>query len=418
MIAIRKALIPVFVLILFASAGAGQVPDLNVVPDQVGANVSAYNSHGFEVTFSNQDSTQSIHNVTVENTSYLSWSDYSFDLAPAGSKTVNASFYTENITTFNESIRTEYGYAGSDNRFNGPNISFNISTYYEETTVNLSTFETEFELEFGESDSSVFTVKNTGSERAFNVSLEGEDIEFARDSGFDIPPGEDVLVEYNVSIPLPEEDATEKTNQTYVRTVNVSGENFNETSFESSVFVPFKQYDTQEEERSLVDQFIEFCSNPENSDSIICSDRQIVRYENNTETVYRTPEANISLTIEEIRALKELSNTTTEKYQDILHRVRLQQNTFRSELEATRSNFSESFGDVENATEANRAMIRNVNQTVNEFGEEEMQEEENRTFWMMLTFAVVFLAVLGKGSWFVYQRKDELMSDERWSIGG
>ena len=81
MIAIRKALIPVFVLILFASAGAGQVPDLNVVPDQIDDNVSAYNSHGFEVTFSNQDSTQEIHNVTVENTSYLSWSDYSFDLA-------------------------------------------------------------------------------------------------------------------------------------------------------------------------------------------------------------------------------------------------------------------------------------------------------------------------------------------------
>jgi len=405
-------------VILFASTAVAQVPDLNVVPDRVEDNVSAYNSHGFDVTFSNQDSSQSIHNVTVENTSYLSWSDYSFDLAPSESKTVNASFYTENITRFNKSLRTEYGYAGSDNRFDGPNISFNISTYYEDTTVNLSTFETDFELEFGESDSSVFTVKNTGSERAFNVSLEGEDIEFARDSGFDIPPGEDVLVEYNVSIPLPEEDATEKTNQTYVRTVNVSGENFNETSFNTSVFVPFKQYDTEEEERSLVDQFVEFCSDPENSDSIICSDRQIVRYENNTETVYRTPEANVSLTEEEILALKELSNTTTDKYEDILHRVRLQQNTFRSELKETRSNFSESFGEVENATESNREMIRDVNQTVNEFGEVQVQEARNRTFWMMLLFALGALYLLGKFSWWIYENKDEWMSDDRWSISG
>ena len=415
---IDRAPILALAVILFASTAAGQVPDLNVVPDQVDDNVSAYNSHGFEVTFSNQDSSQSIHNVTVENTSYLSWNDYSFDLAPSGSKTVNASFYTENITTFKDSLRTEYGYAGSDNRFDGPNISFNISTYYEETTVKLSTFETDFELEFGESDSSVFTIENTGSERAFNVSLEAEDIEFGRDSGFDIPPGEDVLVEYNVSIPLPEEDATEKTNQTYARTVNVWGENFNETSFESSVFVPFKQYDTEEEERSLVDQFVEFCSNPENSDSIICSDRQIVRYENNTETVYRTPEANISLTTEEILALKELSNTTTEKYQDILHRVRLQQNTFRSELEATRSNLSESFGEVGNATEANREMIRNVNQTVNEFGEVQVQEARNRTFWMMLLFALGALYLLCKFSWWVYENKEELKRDSRWTIGG
>ena len=413
MIAIRKLLFPALALIFFSAVSVAQVPEFNVVPDGVDQDVSAYNSHEFEFSFTNQDSSQAIYNVTLENTSYLSWERNRFNLNASQTRTVNASFYTENITTINETLESSYKYGGSDNDFSGPNISIQVSTFYRNTSVSLTPFEKDFELQFGESDSSVFRVENNGSETAFNVSVDAEDVEFSR-SGFDVPPGEDVLVEYNVSIPKPEENATAATNQSYEKAVRVSGENFNETEFTASVFVPFKQYDTQEAEQSLVNQFIEFCSDPENGDSIICSDKQIVEYRNNTETVYRTPRSNISLTVDQIMALKELSNSTTETFRDILQRVRLQQNTFRSELQKTRSNFSSSLDEVENETQANTRMIRSLNSTINEYGKRQLQEARNRTFWMQLGVGLLVLFGVAKGSLKIYENWDDWTRDGAW----
>lgn len=414
MIAIRKHLVPALALVLFASTAVAQVPQLNVVPDGVTRNVSAYNQHEFEFSFTNQDSSRKIYNVTLENTSYLSWERNKFNLNASQTRTVNASFYTENITSINDTLISSYKYSGSDNDFSGPNISIEVSTFYRNTSISVTPFEKSFELQFGKTDSSVFRVENTGNETAFNVTVEGEDIVFGK-SGFDVQPGEDVLVQYNVSIPKPESNATAATNQTYSRTVQVSGENFNETRFSASVFVPFKQYDTNEKEQSLVNQFIEFCSDPTHQDSIICSDKQIVEYRNRTKVIYRTPQANVTLNASTIRALKDLSNATTDTFRDILQRVRLQQNTFRSQLQKTRSNFSENLGEVENETQQNTRMIRSLNETINEYGKRQLQEARNRTFWMQLGVGVIVLYLLGRGMWWIYENWDDWTRDGRWN---
>lgn len=412
---IRKLAVALFIVCLSSVSVAQEVPELNIVPGDVDENLSAFNSHELEFTFANQDSSQAIHNVTVDNTSYLEWNEYGFDLEAGESRNVNASFYTENITEFNDTLQSRYGYNETDNRFDGPNISFQASTFYEETELSLSTFETDFELEFDEVGESVFRISNTGNETAFNVSLEAEDVEFDTEDGFDIPVDDDILVEFDVVIPTPDvDDPTDSTNQTYSRDIEVTGENFNDTGFEASVFVPFNQFDREAAEEAFIDRFIEFCSDPDNSDSVICSDEQIVRYENQTETVYRTPEANVTLTDEEVLSLKELSTTTTEKYNDILHRVRLQQNTFRSELNSTRSNFSSGLESVEESTEANTAMIRSLNQTIVESNEAQLQEAENRSFWMMLIFVVVLLYVLVRGVLWLYKNWDDLTEDSMW----
>jgi len=411
-IAIRRAIVAALALVLFSGVSAAQVPQLNVVPDGVDRNVSAYNQHGFEFSFTNQDSSRKIYNVTLENTSYLTWDRQKFNLNASQTRTVNASFYTENITTINESLSSSYKYSGSDNDFSGPNISIEVSTFYENTSVSVSAFEQDFELQFGESDSSVFRVENTGNETAFDVTVEGEDVEFSR-SGFDVAPGEDVLVQYNVSIPKLEENATAATNQTYERAVRVSGENFNETEFTASIFVPFKQYDTQEAERSLVDRFTEFCM--ENPDSVICSDKQIVKYRNRTEYVNNTTFYRANFTEEQLEALQVLANTRSEDYQDILQRVRLQQNTFRSQLEKTRSNFSENLGEVGDETQQNTRMIRSLNETINEYGERQLQEARNRTFWMQLGVGILVFYLIGKGCWWIYENWDDLSRDGRWT---
>jgi hypothetical protein len=411
---IRKYLISVTALVLFASTAVAQVPEFNVVPSSVDEDLSAYNQHDLEFTFSNQDGSEDIYNLTLENSSYLSWDTNNFRVNASESRTVNASFYTENITEINDTIESSYKYSGSDNAFSGENISIEVSTFYENTSVNVSTFKTDFELEFGESDSSVFSVDNTGGEQAFQVELEGEDISFDRGGEFTVPAGEDELVGFDVSIPLPEENATEATNRTYERTVTVSGANFNETEFTVSVFVPFQQYDSREAERTLVDQFIEFCSNPENSDSVICSDENIVEYRNNTKVVNNTPvkQANISQETEE--ALQILAQTRSEDYQDILDRVKLQQNTFRSELETTRSNFSQNLDGVEAETERNTQMIRSLNQTIVENNEEELEEARSRTFWVQVGVFVLFVYLVSRGIRWLIENWEELTEDVRW----
>lgn len=83
---------------------AQEVPQLNVVPDSVDRELSAYNSHDLEFTFSNQDGSDDIYNLTLENRSYLSWDVNNFRLNASESRTVNASFYTENITEVNDTI--------------------------------------------------------------------------------------------------------------------------------------------------------------------------------------------------------------------------------------------------------------------------------------------------------------------------
>ncbi len=412
MIVIRKALVPALALVLFSTLSAAQVPQINVVPDEVDRNVSAYNQHEFEFSFTNQDSSRKIYNVTLENTSYLTWEQNKFNLNASQTRTVNALFYIENITTINDTLESSYKYSGSDNDFSGPNISIEVSTFYRNTSISVEPFETSFELPFGESDSSVFRVENTGTKTAFNVTVEGEDVEFSRNS-FDVAPGEDVLVQYNVSIPKPDSNATAATNQTYSRTVQVSGENFNQTEFTASVFVPFKQYDTEEAEEEAIDTLVQFCS--DNPEATICSGEQIVKWRNNTKYVNNTSIYRANFTEEQLTALQVLANTRAEDYQDILQRVRLQQNTFRSELQKTRSNFSENLGEVENETQQNTRMIRSLNETINEYGERQLQEARNRTFYVQLGVGIIVFYLVGRGCWWIYVNRNELTQDEGWS---
>jgi len=396
--------------LVFASAATAQVPEFNVVPNTVDENLSAYNQHDLEFTFTNPDS-MDIFNVTLENTSYLSWDTNNFRLNSSETKTINASFYTESVTTFNDTLTSTYKYNGSDNDFDGENISIEVSTFYENTSVDVSPLTTDFELEFGASDTSAFTIENTGSEDAFGVELQAEDITFDRGDGFTVPAGEDVLVQYDVSIPKPEENATGATNQTYEREVMVSGENFNESRFTAEVFVPFKQYDTNEAQENFADRFVEFCSDyPESN---FCTGEQIVEYRNNTRVVNNTPVYTANLSEDTKEALQILAQTRKQDYQDILSRVKLQQNTFRSELESTRSNFSESLDEAETEIQQNTEMIRYLNRTIVENNRAELQEAKKQTLFRMIEAVFVIFALFVGAVILVYKNKDKLFKDRR-----
>jgi len=408
---IRQVSVFFLAAVLFASTAAAQVPEFNVVPNTVDEDLSAYNQHDLEFTFTNPDS-RDIFNVTLENRSYLSWDTNDFRLNSSETETINASFYTENVTTFNDTLTSTYRYNGSDNDFDGENISIEVSTFYENTSVNVSSFGSSFELQFGESDSSVFRIRNTGSEDAFGIELEADDISFDRSDGFSVPAGEDVLVQYDVSIPKPDDNATEATNRTYEREVTVSGENFNETGFTADVFVPFKQYDAETAQNNFADRFVQFCE--DYPDSNFCTGEQIVKYRNNTEVVNNTPVYTANLSEDTKEALRVLANTRSEDYQDILSRVKLQQNTFRSELEATRSNFSESLNENEKEIQRNTQMVRSLNQSIVENNRAELSQAKSRTFWVQFGVLILILYVFGRGVRWTYENWEELTEDSRW----
>jgi uncharacterized membrane protein len=363
-------------------SGTALAQSLSISPGSIEDNVSAGHVHQYNFTVENTGSAQ-MQNVTLGNTSYLEWSSNRFTLNSSETRSVNASIYTEEDTLLNTTLETNYTVNSSTET--GPNISVDVETYYRDTNASIDVLNREFELEFGESDSSAFTVANTGNETAYNVSLSGGNVTFDRDSGFQIEPGEDVLVQYDVSIPKPEENATEATNQSYEVPVTVSAANFEDKSFSADVFVPFKQYDSEEEEKSLVEQIlenrealIEFCSMEENEDSLLCGN-QIVRYRNVTETEYRTPQANVTLTEDEIESLKYLADQRNETLEKVLRRTKLLESYFDSELEETTSKISSNLSSVESEVQDLRRRENRRWSNVSEFIQEEKREEQGQT---------------------------------------
>jgi len=379
-IAIRKPVLLTVAAVFVLGSAAAQ--SLSVAPSSIEDNVSAGHVHEYNFTVENTGSTN-LENVTLGNTSYLEWSSNRFTLNSSETRSVNASIYTEEDTLLNTTLETNYTVNGSTQ--DGSNISVDVDTFYRDTNASIDVLNRDFELGFGESDSSAFTVTNTGDETAYNVSLSGGNVTFDRDSGFQIEPGEDVLVQYDVSIPKPEVNATEATNQTYSVPVTVSAANFEEKSFSADVFVPFKQYDTEEEEKSLVQEIlenrealIEFCSMEENEDSLLCGN-QIVRYRNVTETEYRTPQANVTLTEDEIESLKQLANERNETLEKLLRRTKLLESYFDSELQETESKISSNLSSVDSEVEDLKRRENRRWDNVSEFIQEEKREEQGQT---------------------------------------
>ncbi|WP_416006335.1 hypothetical protein [Haloarcula japonica] len=402
---------------------SAEVPELSVTPSNVSQDLAAHQEHSLEFTFTNEDAEKKIYNVTLEDRPYLNWTEEKFHVNASQSETVEAEFYTETPTRVNDSFSIPYYYNQTEGNNTGitfdknyyPELRFNVSTYYEETNVSLDVFQRNFTLQFNETESSVFEVGNDGSFTAFSVGAQGEDVSFDPGSRFNLSAGEDELVRYNVSIPKPAENPTNATNQTYTRTVQVSGENFDSVNFTVRVFVPYKEYDEIERQRDIVEYLQEiqdFCSREENQDLPICGG-EVVEYQNRTEFINNTPVYQANFTEAERDALVQYANASSDKYNDILERVRLQQNTIRSEQEKTRKAIGSNLTQVANETRRNSENIDRLVEELRQQQEERQERRESRRTLTMVGAIFLFFLVMIYIGFKVLVKISEASSDNR-----
>lgn len=253
------ALTSLFFVLVGAAAAAP--PTLSLEPSTVDLtgnhSIPAKHNHTVEFTFTNQDSVKKIYNVTLPEKPYLSYSSNRFDLNASASRNVTVTVstgnpkrirdnFTYNIT--DDGVRDPVRYLYNDTSGNSsgltfnaesfPLLQFNIDSYWVDTSVGTTALTNEFNLSLGESDRSVFELRNTGNETAYQVNLSGDDISFDQEQLFNLSATEDPMLPFTVEIPKPETNATEATNQTYLRTIRVSGENFPDAEIDLRVHVP------------------------------------------------------------------------------------------------------------------------------------------------------------------------------------
>lgn len=392
---IRRISLIALLTILFTGFAAAEV---TVNPSSLNESVTVGENYSYEFTFTNADPNQSVRNVTVDDTEWLSWSRNSFDINESRSTSVNASIQVQQPGQFNETLSLSYRAwnesNSTENETNssgnwidreGPDIDVLLDSSWPSTDVEVDVFQSEFELQFGEADNSVIGVQNNGNSTARNVTLSGQEIQFG-ESGVEIPADDDRIFEFNVSLPKPEENATAATNQTYTRTLEVSGENFESRSVNVSIFVPYKDYSDEEESKSreeeLRELFFEVCGDG-SSDNLICRGT-VVETETETEIVERTPESNVTLTDPELEAIKQYSNQSPQRYTNLTETVVEQDNLTRQQFVQAFNRTFETLEEEQSEDEQLREYIR----------EQERSDQRTNLLIALFFLLVVFIGIV------------------------
>lgn len=388
---IRRISFAAILIILFAGTAAAEV---EVTPGTLNESVTVGEDYSYEFTVSNTDENYSVRNVTLEETEWLNWSQTSFSINESSSVSVNASIQVSEPGQFNESLTVSYQ-ARNTTDGNESNTSSGewvnredsavdvfLDSSWPSTDVEVDVFQSSYELQFGEVDNSVIAVQNNGNATARNVTLSGEDIRFS-ESGVDIPPGDDKIFEFNISLPVPGGNATAATNQSYSRGLQVSGENFQAQSANLSVFVPYKDYneDQVSEEEKLRELYFEVCGSG-SSNNLICRGT-VVETETETRYINHTPESNVTLTDPELRAIKQYANQSPQRYTTLAETVVEQENLTRQQLTQTLNRTIDILEEEQAEDEQLRQYVR----------EQERQEQRSSLLWKIFLVIVAIVAV-------------------------
>lgn len=419
----RKMVLALMVLGLVS--GVLAVPSLSVEPSQVNRtgnnSLVANQENSVNLTFVNEDSSEDIYGVDPGSsgleTDYISFNQSGFNVPANSSKTIEASIYTEEEISFNDSISVIYQYNTSEglvtNQSMFPEVGFDVETEYEETNISLNVLNQEFEGGLNETFASTFDIENEGSEKAYNIEVSGGNASFDR-SGFEIAESDHQLVDFNVSFPLPEFNRTEATNRTYTTEVNISGDNFESKSFEVEVFVPYKDYleDETEKQRELIksiQELKEYCEDEGNKDLPLCGG-EIVRTENNTEVVEKQPLYEANLTEDQLNELGNLSGTYSERISTLRERTDILQRNVNELKDSVN-------GDLSQLNESQRQRLSEIQESLDERNrllnetKQVRQDKNDRQRTVFYGLFIVFILSLGgfgavKG--YRYVKGDEL----------
>lgn len=431
----RKKLFLLLALGIMISA-VYAIPDLEVEPSEVNRTGNESLLSGQEnrinLTFVNNDSSDKIFEVDPRSSDFIDnesvsvkFNESGFNISAGENKTVESIIETDEPINFSDSSSVIYEYNTSEGRKTNssmfPDLSFDIETRYERTNISLNPLRTDFEADLDENITSTFEIENLENQKAFSVKIEGNNSSFEK-SDFNIDGSENSLVGYNLSIPKPDENPTNATNQTYTRNITVSGDNFDSKTFQVDVFVPFFDYleDDKMDQEQLIEDLKElrnlqglervevFCSRDGNEELPLCGG-EIVKYNNNTEVVEKSPEFN-DLSTEEILELTNATDVDPEEYRNLKNRVNVLQNNV-NELKSSVN------GDLGQLNETQRERYDRIQEVLEEQNnltnqsiqaENERKDFETTVFYGFLVIAFISLGSLGAVKGYKYVRGDEI----------
>jgi hypothetical protein len=393
------------ILVTFATSATADIPEVEVTPQNVTQNLSAGHEHYRQFTFENLDDEDKVYNMTFQDTGNWEFSPNRFNINASGTTTVNATYFSDVEGWSNVTVPTRYFYNGTANDFDGPTLDLETKTEYLPTEIQVEVFDNSFRFQLGQKATSVFRVNNSGSETAYNISIAASNNTALESTGrFDLRPDEYRIIRYNVSVPMPEENKTEATNQTYEFDVKAAGDNVESTGFTAYVRIPFKQYKQEEQAKSVLEQIMsskekleEFCGQYE--ESVLCGG-DVVKYRNNTVYVNKTPRANVTLTNETIEDLNNLEDLSTDRVRELEHRLGLTQNTIRNQNNKTRTTLENKFEDME---ERNREQTRAIRNLTEFMREEEREEDRIRSRNQLIKFILLVVGVLAAIIYGIYR---------------
>ena len=421
----NKILLGLIALGMISSVSA--VPDLSIEPSSVDrtGNQSLYanQENRIDLTFVNEDSDEKIFDVSPASSGFVDnenvsvkFSETGFNVSAGENKTIQAIIETARPTNFSDSSPVIYEYNTSEgmktNSSKFPELSFDVETEYEATNISLNVLKDSFEAGFNESKESTFVIENIGSEEAYEVNISGMDAKF-ESNDFSVSEGDYRNVDFSVKIPLPDENKTNSTNQTYTRNVTVSGANFGSKQFQVDVFVPFKDY--MEDEQDRQQQFIEdlrelqeFCNEEENVDLPLCGG-EIVEYRNNTEVVTKNPTFD-DLSTEEILEIANVSDVSPEEYDNLRNRVNVLQrniNELKSSVDGDVSQLNESqrqrYEKIQEALDERNRLLNQTKQV-----RQKRVKFEKTVFYGFLGIGLLTLAGIGGVKGFKYMKGDDM----------
>lgn len=163
-------------------------------------------------------------------------------------------------------------------------LTFNVNNNYNPTAITVDVAESNFSMDFFDTSTSYFILKNTGGNIAKNVKFVGNSwIKFSvsgRDiNHLDLNPGESIPIVFEIN---PRITDTSQTNKSYILNFSVLG-NFPQNDKSITTFVNYADINTlsnSSANQGLIQMIIEFCKN--NPD--ICNTEPQVIYRNLNDT--------------------------------------------------------------------------------------------------------------------------------------
>jgi len=152
----------------------------------------------------------------------------------------------------------------------------NINIDYEPTTLVISYItNTAFTIPFTEIANANIIIKNTGSKKAYGITMSGDWLLFG--ASFNLEAGTEKNVEFVIS---PQISSYVDTNKTYTKQINISG-NFNTISQNIDIYIPYANINGEEQTSIEYLEYLHnvYCANNSaTKNSILCTQVTIVEY--------------------------------------------------------------------------------------------------------------------------------------------